>query len=52
MRYELVRVGRVRFHLIAGAYKRIALGIAVSKWSFDLDIGPFWLSLEWWRNDS
>jgi len=52
MRYELVRVGRVRFHLIVGAYKRIALGIAISKWSFDLDIGPFWMSLEWWRNDS
>ncbi len=52
MRYQLVKVGKTNFHLIAGAYKRLAIGVSVSKWSFDLDIGPFWLSLEWWRSDS
>lgn len=31
-----------------GVAKRFGIGICIDKWGIDLDLGPFWLSLEWW----
>lgn len=30
-----------------GISKRFGLGFCVDKWSFTIDVGPFWLFIEW-----
>ena len=32
---------------VAGISKRFGVGVYLDKWSFGIDIGPFWVSLEW-----
>jgi len=36
-----------RFHFYCGYTKGFALGIAINKFYFNLDIGIFWFSIEW-----
>lgn len=33
--------------LVAGVTKRLAIGIAIERWSASIDFGPFWISVEW-----
>ena len=33
--------------LVGGMAKRFGLGIYLDKWSFGIDVGPFWVSVEW-----
>ena len=34
--------------LHGGIAKRFGIGICVDKWGIDIDLGPLWISLEWW----
>lgn len=35
------------FFFIGFNLKRFAVGIAIDRYSFNLDLGPFWFSIEW-----
>jgi len=34
--------------LHGGISKRFGIGICVDRWGIDIDLGPLWISLEWW----
>lgn len=37
---------RITIH--GGMSERFGIGICIHKYGIDLDIGPFWILLEWW----
>jgi hypothetical protein len=37
-----------RVILHGGVSKRFGIGICIDRWGIDLDIGPLWVSIEWW----
>ena len=42
------RIGNTRFYYHIGRnWKRVALGFTCDKWGLNLDIGPFWIGVEW-----
>jgi hypothetical protein len=45
-------VGNRTIFILLSSGRRFALGFCISPYGFDLDLGPFWLTIEWWYNDS
>jgi hypothetical protein len=45
VRNTFFQVGKVT--LGVGVSMRFGLGFCVDKWSVNLDLGPFWLFIEW-----
>jgi hypothetical protein len=41
-----IMAGRCWIH-VGINWKRVALGFSIDRWALSIDIGPFWLSLEW-----
>ena len=45
-------IGSKTFFLLLGSGRRIALGFCINLYGIDLEFGPWFLTLEWWDNDS
>jgi hypothetical protein len=51
MKNKLFTIGNRNIIFILGYGRRLALGFCISPWAIDLEFGPWWLTIEWWRTN-
>lgn len=45
---SIIRIGSIWIY--GGvSWRRIAVGICIDGLSLSIDLGPFWITIEWWK---